>query len=529
MREGTPEWAYDAFTGVRCIGLNVIHDALRASSRSAVRTDTRQLLWRFEQWVGDPAVSPPRLLEVYTALQDRVRGNRSVASLLRRDFLLGAHGGDRALLRWRIHELLWSPIRELVPPDVLEALEAVGQFLAGERAWGQEVSRALRMISGAFSKGPLRERVQRRHRQFIEAEWRRIGRLARDRFSPRQIGEAAAWLTQHDVTVAIPEDDALYPLYLLTLRAILEPLPPSRYQGLTVSRPWSMWKSWQLLFYMPWFDLLGFSFDAQVHVLELSEFALAGATHPFTNVWHKIRWNLTHELVHRWDVRHIPQRHRMAYDSLSWQSGKLGSVKVAFLYVLFRLPGLIRKPDLDSARDMVWSPSQRVETSLVVTSLDAAMATEDLAEVAAALVNPELAQLEVSRAIGHLLAGRPHLANKIAFAYSFFGNVPNPNGPWIVRTDGAPPNQLHGTYVFQDIRGRRFELILETGWDHESLHRAHRAVRSRRLHLADARGSKICRSISYDSSRVGTARDSHRFSEPNAFGSCPRAKGVRPL
>ncbi len=397
-------------------------------------------LVEFEQLTGASSSDRRRVLEAYKALQDALGKSRRAQGFLRVDLEFGMDVGFRSHLRWQVRELVNPAIRKTLPPALAEALDVAHQFLSQTKPWNPSVTGALDTIAQLLAQPSLRREVLRTYEQFVGSERERFVDLASAWLSPQQVKETERWLTTHDVRVFqvgwlkdMPRDHPLLLTYLAAVRAACESagIPPVRYRGVEL-----LVESSQIS-YVPGDDLLTLRFETLISNMALSGRLVSGLTgDPSQGLWHLLRKTIVHEISHRWDYRQLPPDVRGAFHRVSW----LGPYSL--------------RPDAHLATDFVFGDDEIAKTR------DDVERVEDLAEIIEALTDSLPARFEVSRAIDHLLTGRPHLANKIAFAYSFWGRIPDPALPWIVRTDGALPDQLHGAYVFQDARGKRFEVRL---------------------------------------------------------------------
>ena len=274
----------------------------------------------------------------------------------------------------------------------------------------------------------------------------RLAAMTHDRFQPAQIEEAKRWLDRHEVTIESPDlEDPLYNLNLLVLRWALDPMPLDRFRGLHV-----ILSQARTVGYLPygqrdlWLvsdpDTLTFHIATGLH-----DFAIS--VRPGEDAGRFIRKMMAHEIAHRWDYLQIPDSIRRQYYAISWDPDRISALRSETME-----PDKPRG-DADLSRDFV-----PVAGGTTINYKTPRWSDEDLANVVSGISTPEQNAVEVNRAIAYLHQGRPHLADKIAFGYGFWGKIPYPEGPWIVRTDKGPWNNPYGTYVYLDREGNRVKI-----------------------------------------------------------------------
>jgi len=412
-------------------------------TKKSLPEEVKQELKTFQSMIIDPKTDPFKLLKLYTQLEIAVGGSYGARFWLDKGYKLSFHGLRHIEFQWLVHEMQNGPIQSLLSLKLQQALDVTEAYLLGRIPWNDQVVQAFLNIKTELeNKKDLIDRIRTTYENIVSQDQKRFLDLFYQRFTKEQIQETSRWFSEHHVRIAFPKNHPWYDLYLISFRAALEPLPPARYEGVILELSKEA--------------VSGVSYDFRTDVVYFSfEHMFQGLDTPLGNFlvtkdfWTPIWVTINHELSHRWDFQQLPVRIRKSFYDLSWDTEKV------WVFNKRRQLEEIRAndpfaPNADALRDFV----------LNFQAGKSGYAEEDIAVTVEALLEPKRAAFEVARAIHNLQEGRPHLANKIAFAYKFWERIPDPNGSWIVRLDKAEPNQFYGTYAYRTASGRTYKMTL---------------------------------------------------------------------
>ncbi len=417
----------------------------RDAARQEPTAEMLRQLEMFERLIDAPGSDIKKLYQLKKEVS-RAFGISYGASLnISLDFSRSPVGQDYLGMRWEIRELSQERFRSQLPDEARRALDEVWGSLKSGRALDESTKSAMERLSKYLEDSGFLEKMKPDYEKFLAEERQRLAALVRRHFGAAGIEESRRWLTERGVRLTMPRDD-YFDLNVLILRATFELLPAKRYESLIVAGA----DEESSISYHTKKDELYFSFPDH-----LAGILGTASDDPLQtgDLWAPVAATVMHEVGHRWDFRELPKPLRSQYYGISWDVKE-----VAFLNPQAKAPekGVIKLDSvLAGSMDADFPVLERLEGKL-----SGFKAVEDLAQMIEVLSIRESAARETSRAITSLRAGRPHLANKIFFAYGFWDRVPHANSPWIVRLDGAPADQPHGLYAYQDIAGKRFQLTV---------------------------------------------------------------------
>jgi len=412
-------------------------------TKKIVSEEVKQKLKTFQSMIANPKTDPFKLLELYTQLEIAIGESYGARFWLNKGYNLSFHGLRHIEFQWLVHEMQNGPIRSLLSLKLQQALDVAEAYLLGRIPWDDKVVQAFLNIKVELeNKKDLIDRIRTTYENIVSQDKKRFLDLFYQRFTKEQILATSRWFSEHHVRIAFPKNHPWYDLYLISFRAALEPLPPARYEGVILELSKEA--------------VSGVSYDFRTDVIYFSfEHMFQGLDTPLSNFlvtkdfWTPIWVIINHELSHRWDFQQLPVSIRKSFYNVSWSTEKVWAFNKRRQLEDIRANDPFA-PNADQLRDFV----------LNFQAGKSGYAEEDIAVTVEALLEPKRVAFEVARAIQNLQEGRPHLANKIAFAYKFWERIPDPNGLWIVRLDQAEPGQLYGTYAYRDLSGYVYKITL---------------------------------------------------------------------
>jgi len=398
------------------------------------------------RWMRDPAIpSAQALLQFDQLLSSPLGEVYAIAIRLGNDYTVSSHGLEARRMRYVTQRFAETPALrtwlQQAHPDVLRDMQTALPYLNGKRSATEAVRAALRRMGQQSPQFATEdEQYLSRYRQARQELARRLGEQFSN-FTPF----LKHWLDRHQVRIVdelTPEERPALPAYLGMLQTVLAGLPEARSRGLTVrlhSGNDRFERAEQR--YVRDDDLMLLA----PHKLMEYYYPLDPTRSPLSHM----RGIATHEIIHRWDFRLIPNDQRAEFFAISWHPASIFQREASKVSGFFDSP----REDVNWERDIVMGLREP-------GSLSALYAPEDVARIGEELVANH--NVLVRSAIRNLLQHQdPDLAQKIFFLYHFFGRVLS-SDLWIVRAEQRLLADDDGVYIFRD-GSRQEKIVLERG------------------------------------------------------------------